>query len=397
MLRVALYTPNYPGVTQEGGIGTYTQNLAHALAALGHEPTVLTPGSGLDRMDGPIRVRLTSTRHLPLADRLLPGAGASWHVARAMQRLARERKLDIVEFPNWEGFGLIFQQISRVPAIVRLHTSSRESQTIDQLPSTPLLRWDVRRERWQARSAVALVTHSAAHRQVMAEELEISAQRIKLIPHGVPTFPSFRRPPRGAGPPTVVYVGRMEKRKGTLDLLHAVPRVLAHIRDARFVLIGGDRPHCPGERTHAQYLADEFPAEVRQRVELLGRLPQSDVDRWVQSADVFVAPSLYESFGLVFPEAMRWGTPVIGTRVGGIPEIVTDGKTGLLVAAQQPGELAAAIVRVLTDRDLRERLGAAGRSHVESHLNVERMAHAAAELYASVVQKRGLEYAAAAG
>ena len=396
-MRIAHYTPNYPGVTQEGGIGSYTQNLAYGLAELGHEPTVMTPGSGQDVMDGPVRVRQTSTQHLPLADRLLPGAGACWRVARAMQRLVRERNVDVVEFPNWEGFGLVFQHLSRTPVVVRLHTSSRESQIIDQLPATPFLRWDVRRERWQAQRAAALVTCSQAHRRLMAEELNVPAERMHLITHGVPMFPKFQRPPRGDGPPTVVFLGRMEKRKGTFDLLNAVPHVLSRIHDARFVLIGGDRPHCPGGRTHARYLADEFPAEVQRRVQLVGRLPQPEVDRWLQTADVFVAPSLYESFGLILPEAMRWGTPVIGTRVGGIPEIVTDGETGLLVEAQQPGELAAAIVRLLADRDLRERLGAAGRKHVETHFTIERMARAMAELYTSLIGGKGTRDVRAAG
>jgi hypothetical protein len=153
------------------------------------------------------------------------------------------------------------------------------------------------------------------------------------------------------------------------------------------VLIGADRPHCPGGRTHAQYLADDFPAEARRRVQLLGRLPQPQVDRWLQRADIFVAPSLYESFGLIFPEAMRWGTPVIGTRVGGIPEIVTDGETGLLVEPQQPHELAQAIVRLLTNCDLRQRLGVAGRKHVEAHFAADKMARANAELYAEVVDR----------
>ena len=73
---------------------------------------------------------------------------------------------------------------------------------------------------------------------------------------------------------------------------------------------------CPHNRTHAQYLRDEFPAEIRSRIDLLGPIPDDAVNRCLQNADLFVAPSLYESFGLVFLEAMRWGTPVIGTRAG---------------------------------------------------------------------------------
>lgn len=395
-VRVGLFSPNYPGVSGDGGIGTYAQNLAHSLCELGHKTRILTPGSGPPVSEGPFAVHLTSTSHLPFADRFWPGAGACWRVALAMQRLVRDQKLDVVEFPNWEGLGLLFQKLSNTPVVVRLHTSSKETQVIDQLPSTRTLEWDVRREFWQAHRAAALVTHSEAHRALMSAELGISRERIHLIPHGVPTFPDFERPPRMPGPPTVVYLGRMEKRKGTLDLLQAIPAVLARIPDARFVLIGADRPHCPGNRTHAQYLADEFSPQVQRQVTLAGRLPQADVDRWLQTADLFVAPSLYESFGLIFPEAMRWGTPVIGTRVGGVPEIITDGKTGLLVDAGEPIQLAQAILRMLTNDDLRQTLGVDGRSHVETNFSVVRMARSTAELYASVIERKGARHVAAA-
>jgi len=395
-MRVVFFTPNYPGVSQDGGIGSYVQNLGAGLSRLGHGVVVLTPGFGPDVMDGAVCVRRVSTKHLPIADRFVPGAGACWRVARAMQKLVSENQVDLVEFPNWEGLGLAFQHLSRTPVIVRLHTSSRETQIIDGLPNTRMLQWDVRRERWQAQRANALVTHSAAHRDMMAAELEIAAEKIHLIPHGVPVYPEFRRPERGERPRTVVFLGRMEKRKGTVDLIQAMPKVLERVPETEFVLIGSDRPHCPGNRTHAQYLADEFSPEVAKQVKFLGRQPQSEVDRWLQTADVFVAPSLYESFGLVFPEAMRWGTPVIGTRVGGIPEIISDGETGLLVEPSQPKRLADAVVRLLSDEGLRRTLGEVGRRHVEANFAVERMARQTVELYESVLGAKGKKLVRAA-
>ncbi len=112
------------------------------------------------------------------------------------------------------------------------------------------------------------------------------------------------------------------------------------------------------------------------------------MDRWLQTADLFVAPSLYESFGLVFLEAMRWGTTVIGTTAGGIPEIVEDGESGVLVPPSQPCLLARAIVGLLRNEDCRRRLGEAGRRRVEAFFSVDRMAQQAAELYARTIEKR---------
>jgi glycosyltransferase involved in cell wall biosynthesis len=302
--------------------------------------------------------------------------------------LVRDYRLDVFEVANWEGYGLLYLHLPRVPTVVRLYTSSQETQEIDELTPSRWHAWDVKRERWQARAADVLVTHSDTHRRLMAAELGVPSEHIRLIPLGISVFPEFIRPPRPPGPPLVVYLGRLEHRKGTVELLKALPRVLQAVPEARFVLIGGDRPHCPGGRTHAEYLEQEFTPEVCRRVTLAGRLPQPEVDRWLQTADVFVAPSRYESFGLIFLEAMRWGTPVIGTTAGGIPEVVEDGRSGLLVRPEAPVELATAIAQLLADPGRRAALGAEGRRRAEQHFSVERMTHRVAQLYGEVIQAR---------
>jgi glycosyltransferase involved in cell wall biosynthesis len=222
----------------------------------------------------------------------------------------------------------------------------------------------------------------------MAAELGVPSSRIALSPHGVPVFPDFVRAQRHSGDLTVVFLGRMEKRKGTIDLLHAIPDVLQQVPHARFVFIGSDRPHCPGNLTHVEYFRANFSPSLRDRVSFAGRLADDEVDRRLQSADLFVAPSLYESFGLIFLEAMRWGTPVIGTDAGGIPEIITDGETGLLVPPGNPQALAARIIDLLRDAPRRLAMGRAGRRRVEQEFSVARMSQRAESLYARTMGLR---------
>ena len=129
-MRIALYTPNYPGLTGEGGIGTYTKAIAHGLCELGHEIHVLTPGDRPSTSDGQVRVHFTRTDHFPAADKVFPGAGACWRVGRAMRRLVRDYNLDVVEFPNWEGYGLLFLKTARVPMVVRFrHLRGRHKRS----------------------------------------------------------------------------------------------------------------------------------------------------------------------------------------------------------------------------------------------------------------------------
>jgi glycogen(starch) synthase len=386
-MKIGLFTPSYPGTNGEGGIGTYTRALAHGLSARGHGVHVLTPGAfPVGSHDGPVALHATCNDYLRGVDRFLPGAGACYHVARSMRRLALRHALDVVEFPNWEGHGLWFSATARTPVVVRLSTSSLESAFIDGSPLDATARWEIRREHWLARSAGVLVTHSEAHRLRMADEVGIDVGRIGVVPLGVATDPSFVRPPRLGEALQIVYLGRLERRKGTVDLLRAVPAVVREVPEARFALIGADRPHCPGGRTHARFAAEELPAEARERIEFAGPLAEAEVRRRLQSADLFVSPSLYESFGLTFLEAMRWGTPVIGTTVGGIPEIVEDGRSGRLVAPGRPDELARAIISLLRDEGSRRRLGESGRARAESTFSVERMAAGSEDLYSRLIR-----------
>ena len=392
-MKLAFYSPGFH-FGSEGGIATYTRHLGHALSELGHEVHVLTPGLSTEvERDGPVTLHRAYTGHFPLVDRLIPGAGASCRVGAAMRRLVARYGLDLVEFPNWEGLGVEYSLRRSAPLVVRLHTSSLESQAIDGGRPGYSGMWDVRRERWTALTADLLVTHSRAHRDRMAAELSIDPERIFVVPHGIPVHPEFERDTPRDGELTVVYLGRMEKRKGTLDLLGAIPEVLREVPQARFNFIGADRPHCPGGRTHVRFVDEEFPGHVRERIRFLGRLPTDEVDRRLQAADLFVAPSLYESFGLIFLEAMRWGTPVVGTTAGGIPEIIHDGESGTLVPPNDPQALASAMIALLKDDGLRFRIGQAGRRRVETMFSSAIMARRVAELYGQAVlrPRRGLQ------
>ena len=102
-MNLAFYTPNYPCITQDGGIGSYTRSLGQSLTQLGHTVHVITPGQGAKSMDGPVHVHQVHLRHVPIMDRVMPGFGNCWFLSRAMKKLVDHHEIDLVEFPNWEG------------------------------------------------------------------------------------------------------------------------------------------------------------------------------------------------------------------------------------------------------------------------------------------------------
>lgn len=180
------------------------------------------------------------------------------------------------------------------------------------------------------------------------------ADRLEGLDAQVVSYPVDLEPPPAPcpwpvnGTPVIGYVGRIEPRKGALDLVRAAGRIRARVPGARIVVVGGD-----------PYGIDpDYLAAVRAS----GEVQHLD---WVHNApgvmrhlDVLVAPSREAPFGAVLVEAMAVGTPVVATRVGGLPEVVVDGVTGAVVAPGSPDELADGIVRVLAQR---EAMGAAAR------------------------------------
>ena len=148
---------------------------------------------------------------------------------------------------------------------------------------------------------------------------------------------------------SLLFVGGNFERKGLPTLLRALPAILQHHPEYRLVVVG----RYTNQNACVQ-LANDLG--VGQQVTFTGYLENDAVQAWHQKAKLFIMPSLMEGFGIVYLEAMRSGTPVIATDVGGIPEVVNEGTNGVMVRPNQPEELAAACLRLLTDEALYKQL-----------------------------------------
>lgn len=159
----------------------------------------------------------------------------------------------------------------------------------------------------------------------------------------------------------VLYTGRIEYRKGSLVLLDAVPRVLEVCPNTRFVLAGA-RHNSIDPSTLEKALQRTHAVD---RISCLGHRPWHELIELYRTADVFVMPSYYETFGISVIEAMAFGLPVVATNAGGLPEVVEDGVTGLLVAPGDSEALAEALISLLANSKVRQKMGNEGRERVE--------------------------------
>jgi len=223
------------------------------------------------------------------------------------------------------------------------------------------LKWLVR---WAARRSdrvVAISTYTAA------ELRELADVPIEVIPYttSLPDPPALPRTVGGA--PTVLFVGRLVERKGVNYLIEA----MGLLRDTARLVIVGDGPERPKLEAAARRLG------IADRIEFRGKVSSTELQAAYARAGAFVLPSVFdargdtEGLGVVALEAMNYGTPVVASRIGGIPDVVEDGVTGLLVPPGDAAALAAALRRLRDEPDLARKLGDAGRRRLREQFSWE--------------------------
>lgn len=222
------------------------------------------------------------------------------------------------------------------------------------------------------------------------EEAGIARARIQVIPNGVD--PEVFRPPAPGMKKEfrqligldsvegflILLVGNLIALKGHVYFLRALPEILKRQPDTRVLLVG-EGPLEENLRTLARRLGVE---RVIKRVSPLTVL----LPKVMGAADVLVHPSLSESFGLVVAEAQACGLPVVATNIGGPSEIVSDGETGYLVPAEDPGAIARAVIRLASNTDIQRKMGMAGRQRVLQLYDIRRCAADYLKLFRSLTR-----------
>lgn len=400
-LRICLLSHGYPPWEVEG-VGRHTSLMARGLAELGHVVHVVTRGEreSTTFLDGAfvhrIRTPLGRYRRFESLPDLFHTLNESHAVREKIRRLVLNDGIQVVDSPLWKVGGLVALRARDLPVIVRVQTANKQVAEIQEtLSDDARMVGDLEQsflEQADHLVANSLATVSALDRVYGIAE---GVRPVSVIPHGivpveedrVRPFPVERPPAR----PTVLYVGRLERRKGILDLFAAIPEVLRAHPMARFVIAGADNSRNDGfQRSHGC----DYPTHFRRRhrgvadsVEFLGTVTDERLEELYAECDLFVAPSLYESFGLIYLEAMNFGKPVVGCRAGGIPEVVEDGVTGRLVEPGARSALAEAISSLLAQpRALRD-LGLAGRARLLERFTHRQMAERFAELYRGVIDR----------
>ncbi|MFK4107729.1 glycogen synthase [Streptomyces sp. NPDC002176] len=379
-MRVGLLTREYPPDVY-GGAGVHVEFLARELAAL-VDLEVHCWGEG--RGVGVVRHRPWPV--LDGSNDALRTFSVDLSMAAALQGS------DLVHSHTWYAglAGHLAKLLYGIPHVTTAHSlEPLRPWKAEQLGGGyALSSWA---ERTAIESADAVIAVSGAMRDdILACYPALDADRVHVVHNGIDTH-LYRPDPgtdalrrHGIDPerPYVLFVGRITRQKGVPQLLRAVREI---DRDTQVVLCAGapDTPEIDREfRDRYQELS-----AVRAGVFWIPQmLPRAEVVQLLTHAAVFVCPSVYEPLGIVNLEAMACGTPVVASRVGGIPEVVDHGRTGLLVDADADFEanLARALDTVLADPAAARRMGEAGRARAVGEFGWDAVARRTAGLYEEI-------------
>lgn len=376
-----------------GGAESYVSTMADALVEQGHRVSIIAFGQAdhskthlsLIEVQKP-NLHWFLYRGLPVAKSLaMPVREIEWsrRMWSALAALHQEDPVDVVE----TGETLVLQQLvsgRKPPLVVRGHGNPLAIKRFGDTRANFGDRLGRKLQLAGMRRASAITAVSKFQARELARELSLPIEAIRVIPN--PISPALlrearERPAVDASKPVVLYTGRIELNKGSLELLRSVKRVAASFSEVEFAIVGGRHNSINDETLERALAADD----TREHVRVLGHVPWQQLAEWYRRATVFVMPSHYETFGISVIEAMAFGLPVVATNVGGLPEIVEDGVTGILVPPKDPDALAEAAIHLLRDPELRRRLGRAARDRVVSEFSIERVVEQTLKVYERVL------------
>ncbi|WP_458098371.1 glycosyltransferase [Roseomonas sp. WA12] len=387
------------GSSAQGGIGRWSRLVARGLSDLGHEVTIMGRNARnahtVDFTDTGYwshRVPTNFRSFDPDGDvlDLPPSVGVySQHMLAEFKRVNDRRRFNVVSSPIWDVEGAAFfsdrEVLESSPVCLSLHTSValalefkpewRANSEYLQNHVKPIMM----AERLAIRKARTIIANSEAIVQDIERlyKIEIERDRLVVVPHGVDDIPnSLRvRQVRSGRNARVLFVGRLEFRKGADILAKVIDELCSFHPELEVDFVGS------GADQEVVRLVQEIQGKYSGRVRHHGYVDDEDLLRFYSRADIFVAPSRYESFGLIFAEAMRFGLPCVGFRAGGVPEVVRHGETGLLAEIDDSKGLYDALDTLISDPDVSRALGDRGRDRFDAEFTVETMAKRLEEVY----------------
>lgn len=366
-MKIALVSPyDYP---YPGGVTNHVGHLYREFTSMGHDVRIMAPSSNRNLERDEVDVYRIGNVTKVHANGSIARITLSFRLARRVREVLASEAFDVVHAhePLMPSLPPTVLKYSEALNVGTFH--AYRGSYYGYFYGRPVLRRAFRK--LDGRIAVSRAAKLFVRQYFMAP--------YRIIPNGVEVrrFDPERVQPLPQytdGRPTILFVGRPEKRKGVGYLIRAYPHVKQSFPDARFVIVGaGDWEESPYRRYVERHNMRD--------IEIVGKVRDEDLPRYYRSADIVCAPAIGgESFGIVLLEAMAAGVPVVASDIEGYSQVLTSGREGLLVPRRDERALADAVCELLQDRELRLAMGAMGLETSQSY-SWERIAYQLLDYY----------------
>ncbi len=380
VLFISVYNPYGKHGT---GPGNHLRNLSEALQNLGCEVHILMPGkeTSVKEKNGIILHLLKSHSKLIGRDILF-----SLSCSKLVNQICDEYGIDVVHGESASSFGYALLNGRKRPYVVTIHsTAFGEISSYSTVPFSNIT-FGIARDvlvvqpiwhfltKIECKFADRVVADSESIAEEARRYYRLKVNKVIPIYCGVKLTDTNERSVENQNARNILFVGRLVWRKGAWYLIDAIPRVLTEFKDTKIKIAGsGEQKLFLEERTKK--------IGIDKSIQFLGSVSAEDLQHLYSEADIYVQPSLYEPLGIAVLEAMSMGKPIIASRVGGIPEMVTSGKEGLLVEPGNSFQLGEAIIHLISDSSLRRRYGRNARRKVETEFTWQKIAQQTLNLY----------------
>lgn len=399
---IGIVTPYYPDMqTTNSGLANHFSVLAQSLINIGNKVVIMhirpayeNENDRFVQTDSDRLILLTYKVSLPTwFNKMLKNNWAALDFLiklkcmlvafKNINRVKKTYNLNVIETTSYYSLCYLYLfKRQEIPIIVRVSTTCLQMMDNYYSFKSRLLRVIGLLEIRMIIKSHFLITHAYDHAKELEKLYNIPAANFHIISHGVNLPPAKSlHLQENSSQVKILYVGRLEYRKGTDVLLEAIPHVLKTYPEAHFELIGSD----PNKEYESGFRSQSTP-EINACVTFMGNADDHVTKNAYADCDIFVAPSRYESFGLIYIEAMSYGKPAIGCNVGGVSEIIEHNKNGLFATVNDSLDLARQINLLIRNQKLRKEMGVNARKTIEDKFTKEKLAENSLHYYKKAIK-----------
>lgn len=406
-LSVTYFSPDWPPEASSNGIVTYVASMLKGMEGLGHQSYVLTPYSNdsttlkhnnqnVFQLPNHPPGGLASRLFDAVARRIRPSmtfkAGFARAAHESINTIMSGSRLDLFEMEESFGsVGFLRDRLS-IPVVVRLHGPWFLNGKAMGAPQDRFFLQRVQDEGQAIAKAFAVTAPSRDVLEQTRQYYNLPLEHAVVIPCPIASTPREQRwRSDSCEPNTIAFIGRFDRHKGGDLVIDAFAQIVRELPKTRLVFAGPDRGCVDddGRVWHLEeYVRERIPGALEGgQIEYLGQQQPSTLRELRRRAQVTVIASRYDNFPYTALEALSFGCPIVGACSGGIPEIVTDGVTGLLFQAGKAEDLAAQVIRLLRNPNLAAQLGQQAGERCAEQFSPEVVAKQSIDFYRETLER----------